>query len=92
MTTTWPDAVMLSVTSTAGIALVAAAIWQAFKTWQTWYTARATLTRNQEFRRLAEEVTAAQDKTMQQLAPVVTELSEIRGRVAEMERMLKEVG
>lgn len=88
----WPEAVFISVSSVAGTLLIIVAVWQVFKTWQTRMTARAALARDEDYRHLAENIVATQDKTSQELARLGTEINQLRTTVSELERILKEVG
>lgn len=85
--TDWPEAAI----AIAGIALVTiivvAVLWQVFSTWR----ARMSVAREEGYRKLAEEVTDAQAKTATGLEATARELTDLRERVAELERMLKEV-
>lgn len=62
--------------------------------WQVFATRRATaaLLREDEYKKLAERGTAAQERIVQTLAAASEDIADLRGRVAEMERMMKEVG
>jgi type VI protein secretion system component VasK len=64
-----------------GAALLIVLIWQIGATWR----ARSLAAREDAYRTLAERATATQEK-------LVAELAEVRQRVQEIERMLKDVG
>jgi uncharacterized protein YpmB len=85
--TSWPDASIAIV----GILFVAAAttvaIWQIFATAK----ARMAVSREQAYKRLAEEAVQVQSKTAEELARTSAELTQIRQQTGELERMLKEV-
>jgi hypothetical protein len=61
--------------------------------WQVFATRRATaaLVRDDAYKKLAERATAAHEQIVQELSAASTELADMRGRVAEIERMMKEV-
>lgn len=61
--------------------------------WQHFATRRATaaLLREDEYKKLAERGTAAQEHIAQELRAASEELADLRGRVAEIERMMKEI-
>jgi hypothetical protein len=84
---TWTQAVfvlgMLAIFATVGIVVV----WQALVTWRS----RMSVAREEAYRNLAEQVTQAQLRIADSLEKAVTELSELRQRTAELERLLKEV-
>jgi hypothetical protein len=52
---------------------------------------RMSITHQEAYRNLAEQSTQAQSRTADWLDQAVTELAELRRRLAELERMLKEV-
>jgi hypothetical protein len=62
-------------------------IWQVFSTRR----ATATLVRDDAYRKLAERTTAAHEQIVQELSAASEELADLRGRVAEIERMMKEI-
>lgn len=63
-------------------------IWQVFATRR----ASAALLRDDEYKKLAERGTTAQEHIAQELGAARAELADLRCRVAEVERMMKEVG
>jgi hypothetical protein len=50
-----------------------------------------SIAREEAYRHLAEQVTQAQTKTSECLEKATSELSDLRQRMAEVERILKEV-
>ena len=76
----------------AGIAFVTVVvsilIWQIFSTGRTGLSAK----RENAYRKLAEESTEVQKRIAATLERAVAELTDLRNRTAELERMLKEVG
>ena len=85
--TEWSDAGI----AIAGIAfvtiVVSVLIWQIFSTGRTGLSAK----RENAYQRLAEEATQAQQRTAATLEQAVSELSELRMRTTELERLLKDV-
>jgi hypothetical protein len=85
--TDWPDAAI----AIAGIAMVAVIIsvllWQVFATGRTGLSAK----RENAYRKLAEDSTAAQQVTNETLEKAVAELAALRKQTGELERVLKEV-
>jgi type VI protein secretion system component VasK len=69
-------------------AAVIVVVWQLAASWR----ARMSVAREEAYRKLAEEVVAAQRQTSQALEQTAAELVELRARTAEVERVLKEVG
>ncbi len=86
--TSWAEASI----GIAGIAfvtvVVSVLIWQIFSTGRTGLSAK----RENAYRKLAEESTEAQERTADTLEKAAAELADLRGRTAELERMLKDVG
>lgn len=62
-------------------------IWQIFSTGRTGLSAK----RENAYQRLAEEATEAQKRTAATLEQAVAELSDLRLRTTELERLLKDV-
>jgi acyl-homoserine lactone acylase PvdQ len=63
-------------------------IWQGMTTWR----ARMSVAREAAYRQLADDSVKAQERTADRLDRTVAELTELRQRTAELERLLKEVG
>ena len=53
--------------------------------------ARATVSREQEYRRLADQAVATQETAQHQLAELNDRMADIQARMASLERVLKEV-
>jgi len=86
--TSWADA-SIAIAGIVFVMVVASVlIWQIFSTGRTGLSAK----RENAYRKLAEESTEAQERTADTLEKAVAELAELRGRTAELERMLKDVG
>jgi hypothetical protein len=85
--TSWSDASI----AIAGVALVTIVltvlIWQIFSTGRTGLSAK----RENAYRKLAEDSLDAQNRVAAGLEQATAELSDLRQRTAELERMLKEV-
>lgn len=84
---TWQEAVMGGIGMVLFGTFVVVVIIQIAATWR----ARMSVTREDAYRLLAEEATRAHQKTAQQLEQMTAELSAIRERTSELERVLKEV-
>ena len=63
-------------------------IWQGMTTWR----ARMSVAREAAYRQLADDSVKAQERTADRLDRAVAELTDLRQRTAELERLLKEVG
>ncbi len=63
-------------------------IWQGMVTWR----ARMSVAREAAYRQLADDSVRAQERTADRLDRAVAELTDLRQRTAELERLLKEVG
>ncbi|MEU5563305.1 hypothetical protein [Micromonospora musae] len=85
---TWQEALMGAVGVLFAGAITVAVIVQVAAVWR----ARMSVTREEAYRRLAEESTEAQQETARQLAVANAELATIRERTTALERVLKEVG
>lgn len=75
----------------AGLILILMLAWQMFKTRQTRITSRAEIARDEAYRKLAEEAILAQQKMTENQEKMVKELSEMRVRIASIEKVLHEV-
>lgn len=85
--TDWSDAGIaiagiLFITTVASIA-----IWQIFGTWR----ARMAVSREDAYRALAQEATAAQQQIAAEQQKIAAALTELRERVSAIERLLREV-
>jgi hypothetical protein len=84
--TSWADASI----AIAGIAFVTVVV--SVLVWLSTGRTGLSAKRENAYRKLAEESTEAQERTAATLEQAVAELSDLRTRTAELERMLKEVG
>lgn len=84
----WPLAAFLIAMFLTIGAVIGVIVWQLFATWR----AKMSVAREEAYRSLAEETTRSQQRTADRLESVVAELTDIRQRTAELERLLKEVG
>jgi Tfp pilus assembly protein PilO len=83
----WAEAVFILGFFVAIMAAVIVLGWQGFVTWRS----RTSVAREEASRKLAEQATEAQSRTADCLEKTLTELTELRQRTAELERLLKEV-
>lgn len=67
--------------------IIIVVVWQGLAT----YRARATVAREEAYRKLAEQVTGALQKTSDQQQQIAAELGDLRGHVATIEKILREV-
>lgn len=84
----WPLAFFLVGLFLCLASVLVVGIWQGFSS----YRARVSVAREGAYRQLADDAIRAQERTADRLDRAVAELTEIRDRTAELERMLKEVG
>jgi predicted negative regulator of RcsB-dependent stress response len=85
--------VIFVLSMTGIIALIAAlVIWQLFRTRQTKMMSDARVAESNAYRSLAEDATAAQNHTAEELKYLRESMADLRTRVASIERMLAEVG
>lgn len=71
--------------------IITIVIWQVFKTRQTSTTAQITASGVDSYRKLAEQATLAQEQTAERLEAMAEDMSDLRARVGEMEKMMREV-
>lgn len=87
----WPEAIIAASAAVAGITMitviVSIALWQGLGAWKT----RMQVSREQAYQKLAEELSVTQHTMMTELQKMSSDLSDLRARTAELERMLKEV-
>lgn len=69
------------------IVIVTIVVWNMAATWR----ARAILSRDYEYRTLAEKATRSQDAIEQKLTEIDEHLADLRTRVQSVERVLKEI-
>jgi hypothetical protein len=85
--TEWPDAAV----AIAGVFLVIAVAVTMIVSVASTFRARMSVQRETAYRKLAEDSTAAQHRTADQLERAIAELGEIRTRTGELERLIKAV-
>ena len=85
--TPWPEAATAIAGILMVIAIAVAVIVQGFTTAR----ARMSIQREAAYRKLAEESADAQRRTAEQLELAISELTQLRDRTGEVERVLKEV-
>jgi hypothetical protein len=85
--TGWPEASVAIFGTLLLASVLIAVIWQAFATWR----ARMAVAREESYRRLAEEATAAQRATGEELERIRTELAQLREQTTAVERVLSQV-
>ncbi len=85
--------VIFVITIIAIVALVASLlIWQLFRTRQTQMMTQARVVEANAYRTIAEEATTAQTRTADELEHLREGVTDLRTRVASIERILAEVG
>jgi len=85
--TSWPDAAV----AMAGVLLVICVAVALIVSIAQTVRARMSVQRETAYRKLAEDSTAAQHRTADQLERAVAELGELRSRTGELERLIKAV-
>lgn len=70
-----------------GTIILTVFMWQMFVT----YRARAALTRETEYKKLVGQATMAEKRSVAEQERTATELGEVKQRLANIERLLKEV-
>ena len=86
-TTQWPEAAIAIAGILLVIAVTVVVIWQGAAT----VRARATVQREEAYRKLAAESAAAQSRIADQLELAVAELGALGSRTSELERLIKTV-
>lgn len=87
----WGIIFVLGITALIVI-IIAIVAWQIFKTKQTQISSQHQIAQEENYRKLAEQTAGLQEQISADLLGIRTELSDMRQRVSELERMLKEVG
>jgi flagellar biosynthesis/type III secretory pathway M-ring protein FliF/YscJ len=85
--TSWPEAAV----AMAGVLLVLSVAVALIVSVAATIRARMSVQRELAYRKLAEDSTAAQHRTADQLERAVAELGELRSRTGELERLIKAV-
>jgi hypothetical protein len=85
--TSWPDAAV----AMAGVLLVLAVTVALIVSVAATIRSRMSVQREVAYRKLAEDSTAAQHRTADQLERAIAELGELRSRTGEIERLIKAV-
>ena len=70
------------------LGVVLLVVWQGFVTWR----ARASLARDDAYRKLAEQFAAEQRRAAEDQQKISEDLGDLRARVAAIEKLLREVG
>jgi hypothetical protein len=84
----WPLAFFM-VGTTVAIAMATCIVaWQALATWRS----RMSIAREEAYRNVTQDLARFQSRIADSLERSASELTELRQRTAELERMLKEVG
>lgn len=71
--------------------LIAMLIWQIFRTRQATIENRAMIAHEEAYRRLVEEATSVQNRTAAELNQLTEGMADLRVRVTNIERLLREV-
>ncbi|MPZ23724.1 MAG: hypothetical protein GEU28_09295 [Dehalococcoidia bacterium] len=87
----WGSVALVVGSTLVVLLIVGALLWQLIKTLQTRMTTQAEIARDGAFRRLAEESTATQRQFIEQQESVVSDMSDVKARLAAIEKLLREV-
>ena len=68
--------------------LIVVVVWQGFATWR----ARASVAREEAYRKLAEQSTAAQRRTAEEQQKISEDLGDLRAQIAAIEKLLRDAG
>lgn len=72
--------------------VISIVLWQVFRTNQVKAAAQASIAQEEAYKKLAEQVANAQTRTADELAQIREHVTDLRTRVATIERLLAEVG
>ena len=87
----WPEGVFISVGIAAGCALVAVIVWQVFLTARKSIDTKASQESIEEMRALTQRSIAANEVTANELAKISQGVTDLRVRLGEIEKVLREV-
>jgi len=68
--------------------LIVVVVWQGFATWR----ARASVAREEAYRKLAEQSSAAQRRTAEEQQKISEDLGDLRAQIAAIEKLLRDAG
>lgn len=88
----WGSVAFVTTIVTLVALIVALLIWQLFRTKQVRTAAEVSIAQEAAYKKLAEQVADAQTRTAGELAVIRESVTDLRTRVATIERMLAEVG
>jgi predicted negative regulator of RcsB-dependent stress response len=88
----WGSVAFVTVVAILIALVIAMFIWQIFRTAQVRTAAEASIAQETAYKTLAEQVVDAQTRTADELEQLRESLSDLRTRVATIERLLAEVG
>jgi len=85
--TGWPEAA-IAIAAVAGLAVViSVALWQILSSWRTCFTGH----RDQEYRKLVDELSGVQRDTATELQKTNEALAQLRAQIGELEQNVREV-
>lgn len=89
--TSWPEAIFISVAIASGVVLLCVIVWQVFLTARRSIDAKLTREAQDELRAIAQRATAANETTATELAQIAQGITDLRVRLIEIEKVLREV-
>lgn len=89
--TDWPEAIFISVGIAAGCALIAVIIWQVFLTARKSIESKTNQESQEEMRALTQRSIAANESAANELAKISQGVTDLRVRIGEIEKVLREV-
>ena len=87
----WTEVIFILAISLGALSIIASVIWMGLRTWQVRMATQVDIAREAAYRKLAEDFQVTQQQTAAELRAVSDALSDLRGRVASIERILREV-
>lgn len=87
----WPTAIIASSAVVAGAALIAVIVWQVFLTARSSIETKANAEAREELRALTQRAVASGESSATELARVSQHVTELRVRMGDIEKILKDV-
>ncbi|MGH2534567.1 MAG: hypothetical protein ACRDJW_20070 [Thermomicrobiales bacterium] len=87
----WAEAAFISAVVIAVMAAISVTVWQVTMTMRTRTAAKSAIARDEAYRGLAEQVATALTTTADEQERIADELTDLRGRLGAIEKLLREV-
>lgn len=87
----WGSVILVAGISLTTLVIIGLLLWQLLKTWQASMESRATIAREEAYRKLAKESTESQERLADGQQRAAGELTEINARLTAIEKLLRDV-